>query len=162
MSVSQTLDKIQLRFLDKPSSGRVGMFSYDIIWFLQASTRQPYCISLQAEQNQLLLLCICFLRVWKCFCIIPPGLKRQLLRFSLGCVENCAVQSLWCHPEFQCTLQLSLHSMCNTWKWRFPFSDSIMIWQTVSKMLKGQSWLLYGRGMWRQMATVLYTAEIDL
>lgn len=33
-----------------------------------------------------------------------------------------------------------------------------MIWQTVLKMLKAHSWLLYGRGMRRQMATVLYAA----
>lgn len=68
----------------------------------------------------------------------------------------CAV--LWCGHEFQCTLQLFLHSICNTWKWRFPFGDSIMIWQTASKMLKAQSWVLCGRGMRRQMATVVYAA----
>lgn len=31
MSASQTLNKIQLKILDKPSCGKVGLFSYDII-----------------------------------------------------------------------------------------------------------------------------------
>lgn len=143
--------------LDKSSCDKVGMFFYDIIWFANIyKVTIPHLVS--GRTKSAFIIVYLFSNSVEVFCIIPAALKSQLLSFSLGCVENCAVQYLWCHPEFQCTLQFSLHSICNTWKRRFPFSDSTMIWQTVSKMLKAQSWLLYGKGMRRQMATVLCAA----
>lgn len=72
-----------------------------------------------------------------CSNTIIHGLKKQLLHFSMQCMENSGVQifkekvSHWILD----TLHLSFTGIRNAWKWMLHFSDSRMIWQTISVYL---------------------------